>query len=118
MLANKTIITGLHIGASFLEAVAPHYKLESASLSQLSTEYLASIYPHLREYYLITQLDQAFQTAYDTELYNSHQLMIEVCNRMNLYDIETIGMHLVEATKRLGSAVGNVSDFELLLRCN
>jgi len=102
------------LSEGYLKQVAYYYRDHIERINGFTDDYLLSIAPYLREYYLIKQLHIAW-LDYDGFPHFT-QLTDAIEEKIHLVTQQEINIRLLEAIKRLGSSAGGVSNFELLMR--
>jgi len=113
-IMQKTFDNGMLLSFSFMQGNAAGYREAAEYLHGLSDEYLLSIMPQLREFYLVKQLHIAMLEFGGFPNFNN--VVTTLCHSMDLDNVKAINVRLIEAIQRLGSNAGGVSDRELLMR--
>lgn len=114
MLIHKSWDGSFLISSELLRRVAPYYRDHLHIISNLTNDYLITISPHLREYYLMKQLHCAWLETGGFP--NFDPLTDNIEHVLGLTNQNEINMRLFEAIRRFGSSAGGISNFELALR--
>lgn len=116
-LLKKSFNSTFLLSEAWLKTFVPHYKKNFNYVSTMTDDYLVSIFPQMREYILLFQLNTALLRYHDSAgIPEYHQMISALMLSMDLDNINAVGIRLIEAIKRLGSDAGGVSDLELMLR--
>jgi len=108
MLIGKSWDASMLISGGLIKQISPYYIAHLNEIQNLSNDYLLSVAPSIREYYLLQQLHMNST--------HSINLIHSIEQNIGLTDQNEILVRLVEAIKRLGSGANGVSNLELGLR--